>query len=84
MKTLTALLGASALIFTIATQSQEIKTEAEAEAFLQEYCVSLINEIAKAVELQKGYAAREEWDEFMEQSAWIAGVADVYGNLCDD
>lgn len=84
MKTLTALLGAFALLFSIAAQSQEIKTEAEAEAFLQQYCVSLINEIAKAVELQEEYAAGEEWDKFMEQSAWISGVADVYGNLRKD
>ena len=84
MKIFTALLSASTLLFSIAAQSQEIKTEAEAEVFLQEYCISLVSEIAKAVDLQKRHAAREEWDKFMEQSAWIAGVADVYGNLCDE
>ncbi len=84
MKTRTAFLGALTLLVAVAAQSQEIKTEAEAEAFLQQYCVSLVNEIAKAVDLQKGYAEREEWDKLMEQGAWIAGVADIYGNLCKD
>ncbi|MEM1188291.1 MAG: hypothetical protein AAGI72_07180 [Pseudomonadota bacterium] len=84
MKIFVSFLGALTLSLSSAVQSQEITTEDQAEAFLQEYCVSLVNEIAKAVDLQRGYATREEWDKFMEQGAWIAGVADVYGSLCKD
>lgn len=73
---------AFALVFSALSHAQDITTESQAEAFLKNYCVALINEVAKATKLQEQYAAQEAWDEFMEQGAWISGLADVYGNLC--
>ncbi|MEM8942191.1 MAG: hypothetical protein AAGC91_08540 [Pseudomonadota bacterium] len=84
MKSVHLLVCALTLAVSASAKAQEITTAAEAQDFLDDYCVALVNEISKAVDRQKGHAEREEWDKFMEQGAWIAGVSDVYGNLCKD
>lgn len=62
--------------------ADEIKSQADAQAFLGGYCIGLVNETAKAVDRQLVDASKEEWDEFMKQGGYISGLADVYGNLC--
>lgn len=84
MKLSIPLVCAMALGLGASAHSQEITTEEQAEQFLKQYCVALVNEISKAVNLQTKHAAKKDWDKFMEQGDWIAGVADVYGNLCKD
>ncbi len=60
----------------------EIKTKEQADKFIGDYCVSLVNEIQKAVIRQGDLAKEEKWDEFMKTGTWISGVADVYSKLC--
>jgi len=62
--------------------SAEISTEEDAAKFLRKYCITLVNEISKAVDSQKVHASRGEWEEFMKQGAYISGVSNVYSNLC--
>jgi len=69
-------------LFTFQASATEIETKAQADAFLEKYCVALINEVAKAVKRQEAHSAKNEWQEVMEQGAYIAGVADVYSKLC--
>ena len=77
---------ALALLFSasVPSLSKEIETKEQADAFLDKYCIALINEIAKAVKRQGDLSAKNEWQEVGEQGAYIAGVAKVYNNLCVD
>ena len=60
----------------------EITTKEQADKFLHDYCIALVNEIEKAVEKQKVLANKENWDEFMKTGAWISGISDIYSKLC--
>ena len=62
--------------------SAEITTKEQADKFLDQYCIALVNEIEKAVDKQKVLASKEDWESFMETGAWIGGIADVYSKLC--
>ena len=70
------------LLFTAQVSATEIKTNEQADAFLDKYCIALINEVAKAVKRQDAHSAKNEWQQVGEQGAYIAGVADVYSKLC--
>ena len=60
----------------------EITTKEQADKFLHGYCIALVNEIEKAFEKQKDLSKASQWDEFMKQGAWIAGLSDIYNKLC--
>ncbi|MEM8562991.1 MAG: hypothetical protein AAGF57_12185 [Pseudomonadota bacterium] len=70
------------MLFTARVVATEIDSAEQADAFLDQYCVALVNEIAKAVKRQESYSAKDEWQKVGEQGAYIAGVADVYSKLC--
>ena len=60
----------------------EVKTQKDADAFLNKYCVELVSAIENQYEEQKVLAVEEKWREFFEKSALIASIAEVYRNLC--
>jgi hypothetical protein len=60
----------------------EVKTQKDADAFLNKYCVELVSAIEDQYEEQKVLAVEERWQEFFEKGALIAGIAEVYSNLC--
>ena len=76
------LLAMAMFIFTAQVSANEISTKKEADEFLGNYCIALVNEIAKAVKRQDAHSKKQEWQQVGEQGAYIAGVADVYSKLC--
>lgn len=69
-------------ILSASSAHSEITTKKQADEFLEQYCVVLINEISKADEKLTEHAAKEDWDGFYKTGAWLSGVADVYSKLC--
>ena len=60
----------------------EIKTQQDADAFLNKYCVELVSAIEGQYEEQKVLAAEQKWQEFFKRGALIGGIAEIYSNLC--
>jgi hypothetical protein len=77
-----AFLSIAIILFTAQAFATEIETQAQADAFLDNYCIALINEVAKAVKRQDAHSVKNEWQQVGEQGTYIAGVADVYSKLC--
>lgn len=76
------ILAVAIFLFALQSSATEIETKAQADAFLEAYCIALINEVAKAVKRQDAHSAKNEWPQVIEQGAYIGGVADVYSKLC--
>jgi hypothetical protein len=70
-----------ALLTAPAYATPKIETKEQADAFLETYCAEIVSEIALAVDRQKAHASIENREGFLEQGAYISGLADVYGNL---
>jgi len=89
MKHLAKNLAAAAIAATLlsaaalAADKPIITSKQQADAWLAEYCIILVDVMAKAVEKQKTAVARKDWKTFFEQGDWIGGVSGVYANLCD-
>jgi hypothetical protein len=60
----------------------EVKTQQDAGDFLNKYCVELVSAIEIQYEDQKVLAGEEKWLEFFEKGALIAGISEIYSNLC--
>jgi hypothetical protein len=60
----------------------EVKTQKDADAFLNKYCVELVSAIEDQYEEQKVLVVEEKWQEFFEKGALIAGISEIYRNLC--
>ena len=60
----------------------KIKTKIEADNFLNEYCIVIVNAIKEAYETQIISIKNNELEKFREQGLWIGGLSDVYSKLC--
>ena len=60
----------------------KIKTKVEADNFLNEYCIEIVNAIKEAYETQIMSIKNNDLKKFGEQGLWIGGLSDVYSKLC--
>ena len=67
--------------FLLKSQAK-IKTKLEADNFLNEYCIEIVNAIKEAYETQIISIKNNDLKKFGEQSLWIGGLSDVYSKLC--
>ena len=71
----------SILIFSSASYAK-ITTKEDAKAFLNEYCIELVNGISDAYESQIIATSEKDWETFKKQGRWIIALADVYHKVC--
>ena len=67
--------------FLLKSQAK-IKTKLEADNFLNEYCIEIVNAIKEAYETQIIAIKNNDLKKFGEQGRWIGGLSDVYSKLC--
>ena len=67
--------------FFIVSQAK-IKTKVEADNFLNEYCIDIVNAIKEAYENQIISVKNNDLRRFGEQGRWIGGLSDIYSKLC--
>ena len=60
----------------------KIKTKVEADNFLNEHCIEIVNAIKEAYETQIMSIKNNDLKKFGEQGLWIGGLSDVYSKLC--
>ena len=60
----------------------KLKTKVEADNFLNEYCIEIVNAIKDAYETQIISIKNNDLKKFGEQGRWIGGLSDVYSKLC--
>ena len=60
----------------------KIKTKVEADNFLNQYCIEIVNAIKEAYETQIISIKNNDLKKFGEQGLWIGGLSDVYSKLC--
>ena len=60
----------------------KIKTKIEADNFLNQYCIEIVNAIKEAYETQIISIKNNDLKKFGEQGLWIGGLSDVYSKLC--
>ena len=60
----------------------KIKTKVEADNFLNQYCIEIVNAIKEAYETQIISIENNDLKKFGEQGLWIGGLSDVYSKLC--
>ena len=60
----------------------KIKTKVEADNFLNEYCIEIVNAIKEAYETQILSLKNNDLRKFGEQGRWIGGLSDIYSKLC--
>ena len=60
----------------------KIKTKVEADNFLNEYCIEIVNAIKEAYETQIISVKNSDLRKFAEQGRWIGGLSDIYSKLC--
>ena len=61
---------------------RKIKTKLEADNFLNEYCIEIVNAIKEAYETQIISVKNNDLRRFGEQGRWIGGLSDIYSKLC--
>ena len=64
------------------TSEAKLKTKVEADNFLNEYCIEIVNAIKDAYETQIISIKNNDFKKFGEQGLWIGGLSDVYSKLC--
>ena len=62
--------------------SAQVKNEKEAAKFLNFYCIELVKTIESSYYEQVEAAKINNWETFIKKGSWIAGVSEVYSNLC--
>ena len=62
--------------FLLKSQAK-IKTKLEADNFLNEYCIEIVNAIKEAYETQIIAIKNNDLKKFGEQGLWIGGLSDV-------
>ncbi len=82
MNAITKLFFLISLLTITYNANAEITTKKQADQFLSQYCIALVNGIEKTVEKQKQQAKKRKWDEFSKSGRWISGLADIYSKLC--
>ena len=85
MKTPHAIVIGLALMVAVLGASHvyaEVKTQQDADAFLNKYCIELVATIEDQYEKQKVLVVEEKWREFFESGELIASIAEIYSNLC--
>ena len=83
MRTLFAAMILLLIAFFSASHSDaEIKTEKDALAFLNKYCLELVFAIEDQYEEQKVLATEKKWEELFKRGSLIEGMAEIYSNLC--
>ena len=60
----------------------KIKTKIEADNFLNQYCIEIVNAIKEAYETQIISIKNNDLKKFGELGLWIGGLSDVYSKLC--
>ena len=60
----------------------KLKNKDDANKFLNEYCVEIVNAIKEAYETQINAIEDKDLKQFSEQGLWIGGLSDVYSKLC--
>ena len=66
--------------FLLKSQAK-IKTKLEADNFLNEYCIVIVNSIKEAYETQIIALNNNDLKKFGETGFWIEGLSDVYSKL---
>jgi len=85
MKTLRAIVIGLTLMVSVLGPSHvyaEVKTQQDARAFLNKYCVELVAVIENQYEEQKVLVAEEKWRELFQRGSLIADISTIYSNLC--
>ena len=59
-----------------------LKNKEDANKFLDEYCIEIVNAIKEAYEKQIIAIENKDLRKFGEQGLWIQGLSDVYSKLC--
>ena len=59
-----------------------LKNKEDANKFLDEYCIEIVNAIKEAYEKQIIAIENKDLRKFGEQGNWIGGLSDVYSKLC--
>ena len=67
--------------FLLKSQAK-IKSKLEADNFLNEYCIEIVNAIKEAYEIQIISIKNNDLKKFGEQGRWIGGLSDTYSKLC--
>ena len=60
----------------------KIETKSQADKFLNNYCIEIVNSIETLYEDQKNLISKNEWKGFFEKGTLITTLADVYSKLC--
>jgi hypothetical protein len=69
------------LVILAGNVSADITNQQQAHQFLDQYCITLVNEIENAFEKQKSLADKGDWKLFLEAGGWIGGLSDEYSKL---
>ena len=60
----------------------KMRTRDEADNFLNQYCIEIVNAIKEAYETQISAIKENDLRKFGEQGKWIGGLSDIYSKLC--
>ena len=60
----------------------KIESKQEAQKFLNEYCIEIVDNIKKSYIRQNEAIKISDWDSFGKEGKWIYGLSDVYSKLC--
>ena len=66
----------------ILSTNAKLKNKDDANKFLNEYCIEIVNAIKEAYETQVIAIEEKDLKKFSEQALWIGGLSDVYSKLC--
>ena len=69
------------LLLNLSPVNAEVISVEEEQAFLTEYCKTLVNEIEKSYQKQIEAVERNRTSDFNKIGRWIYGISDVFANL---
>ncbi len=70
------------MLFFSFSVNAEITTKEQADEFLSEYCIELVNGIQESKNKAEVQISEGDFKGFLETAGWIGGIADVYSKLC--
>ena len=62
----------------------EIETKDQADDFLDQYCINLVNALEKAAKKQKTLAGNTKSSNFYKQADNLITISELYKNLCKE
>jgi len=80
MKKIIILITYISLCFNI--YGADITNKQQADKFIANYCIELVNGISNTKRRAETKIKNNNMKGFLEESSWIAGLADVYSKLC--